>query len=113
MQWFDLQFLPPDSDDLAVLSTRAGFHRLGEPGADLDDTLALIQCLDGVVTTRQTVAHLAGAVGCRGHVLVPKRPEWRYCGDRNRWTWYPSLELLVQHQQGNWQPALSELARRW
>ena len=113
VQWFDLQFLPPDSADLAALSTRASFHRLGEPGADLDDTLALIQCLDGVITTRQTVAHLAGAVGCRGHVLVPKRPEWRYWGDHNRWAWYPSLQLLQQQQRGDWQPALSELARRW
>ena len=113
VQWFDLQFLPPDSADLAALSTRASFHRLGEPGADLDDTLALIQCLDGVITTRQTVAHLAGAVECRGHVLVPKRPEWRYWGDHNRWAWYPSLQLLQQQQRGSWQPALSELARRW
>jgi thioredoxin-like negative regulator of GroEL len=112
-QWVDLQFLPPDSADLAAVSTGVGFHRLGEPGADLDDTLALIQCLDGVITTRQTVAHLAGAVGCRGQVLVPARPEWRYWGDNNRWVWYPSLELLQQHQRGDWQPALGELARRW
>lgn len=113
VQWFDLQFLPPDSVGLAALSTGAGFHRLGEPGADLDDTLALIQCLDGVITTRQTVAHLAGAVGSRGHVLVPKRPEWRYWGDSDRWAWYPSLELLQQQQRGDWQVALSELARHW
>ena len=82
-------------------------------GNSADDTLALMQCLDGVITTRQTVAHLAGAVGCRGQVLVPKRPEWRYWGDHNRWAWYPSLQLLQQHQRGDWQPALSELARRW
>lgn len=113
VRWFDLQFLPPGSEELAAVSAGAGFHRLGEPGADLDDTLALIHCLDGVITTRQTVAHLAGATGRHGQVLVPERPEWRYWGDNNQWAWYPSLELVQQQQRGDWQPALSELARRW
>lgn len=113
VQWFDLQYLPPGSEELAVVSAAAGFHRLGEPGADLDDTLALIHCLDGVITTRQTVAHLAGAAGRHGQVLVPERPEWRYWGYNNQWAWYPSLELVQQQQRGDWQPALSELAGRW
>jgi hypothetical protein len=113
VQWVDLQFLPRDGRRLAEQSRQAGLHRMGDPGLDLDDTLALIECLDGVITTRQTVAHLTGALGKSGQVLVPARPEWRYWGEDNRWAWYPSMKLLHQQLRGDWGPALDEAARHW
>ena len=113
VQWLDLQYLPDGDSHWSLLSRQAGLHRLGQPGHDLEETLALIAALDGVVTTRQTVAHLAGALGRPGQVLVPARPEWRYWGDDNRWAWYPSLELLLQRQRGSWQEALERVAQRW
>ncbi len=111
--WLDLQYLPAGMEALASVSTGAGMHRLGHPGADLDDTLALIQSLDGVLTTRQTVAHLAGAIGKPGEVLVPARPEWRYWGVNNRWAWYPSLTLIQQEERGTWKPSLRQTSHRW
>jgi hypothetical protein len=113
VQWLDLQYLPSGDSHWTQLSRDAGLHRLGEPGHDLDDALALIAALDGVVTTRQTVAHLAGALGQTGQVLVPARPEWRYWGDGNRWAWYPTLELLQQSKRGSWTQMLEQAAQRW
>lgn len=119
VQWLDLQFLPeeqrhrPETVHRAEAVHRAGFHRLGDPGVDLEDSLALIECLDGVVTTRQTVAHLAGALGKPGQVLVPMRPEWRYWGADNSWAWYPSLQLIRQERRGDWQRPLQQAARQW
>lgn len=113
VQWVDLQFLPIDFGGITGRSRQAGLHRMGDPGLDVDDTLALIECLDGVLTTRQTVAHLTGALGKSGHVLVPARPEWRYWGEDNRWAWYPSMELLHQQMRGDWGPALAEAAGYW
>lgn len=113
VQWIDLQYLPRHRQDRATIAERAGIHRLGNPGEDLEDSLALIHCLDGVVTTRQTVAHLAGALGKKGQVLVPARPEWRYWGPGDRWAWYPSLELLHQEIRGQWGRQLNQAAQRW
>jgi tetratricopeptide (TPR) repeat protein len=113
VQWIDLQYLPHHRQDHADIAKRAGLHRLGNPGEDLEDSLALIHCLDGVVTTRQTIAHLAGALGKKGQVLVPARPEWRYWGTGNRWAWYPSMELLHQNVSGQWGPQLNQAAQRW
>lgn len=113
VQWIDLQYLPRHQQDRADIAERTGMHRLGNPGEDLEDSLALIHCLDGVVTTRQTLAHLAGALGKKGQVLVPARPEWRYWGTGNRWAWYPSMELLHQNSRGQWGPQLHQAAQRW
>jgi hypothetical protein len=113
VQWLDLQYLPAGWEPLATISTQAGMHRLGHPGSDLDNTLALIQSLDGVLTTRQTVAHLAGALGKPGQVLVPARPEWRYWGGNNQWAWYPSLTLIQQGERGTWEPALGQASDHW
>ena len=113
VQWIDLQYLPQYHQGLADITQRAEMHRLGNPGEELEETLALIHCLDGVVTTRQTVAHLAGALGKKGQVLVPARPEWRYWGTSNRWAWYPSMELLHQDVRGQWGQQLDQAAQRW
>lgn len=129
IHWIDLQYLGPDPQPAAsegsprashnpapaaeLLAPMAGIHRFGAVGHDLEDTLALMACLDGVVTTRQTVAHLAGALGLGGQVLVPARPEWRYLGDQGRWAWYPSLELLAQRQRGSWSAELETVRQRW
>ncbi len=113
VQWLDLQYLPAGMEALATVSARAGMLRLGHPGNDLDDTVALIQSLDGVLTTRQTVAHLAGAIGQAGQVLIPARQEWRYWGVKNQWAWYPSLSLIQQGERGIWEPALRQASEYW
>ncbi|MFN5696859.1 MAG: hypothetical protein ACK486_07485, partial [Cyanobacteriota bacterium] len=110
--WLDLQYLGPAPGG-AIGDGMPGLWRPGAVGHDLEDTLALMACLHGVVTTRQTVAHLAGALGLAGQVLVPARPEWRYWGGGNRWAWYPSLELVHQQHAGCWRAELEQVRQRW
>lgn len=111
LHWIDLQYLGPAAAPAA--EAIAGLLRCPAVGHDLEDTLALMACLDGVVTTRQTVAHLAGALGLTGQVLVPARPEWRYWGAHNRWAWYPSMQLLHQQHRGSWQQELERVRQHW
>lgn len=113
VHWIDLQYLGSSDDPAASQPQHPQLHRFGAVGHDLEDTLALIACLDGVVSTRQTAAHLAGSLGLTGEVLVPARPEWRYWGDQDRWAWYPSLQLLHQQQRGSWDSELDAVERRW
>jgi thioredoxin-like negative regulator of GroEL len=113
VHWIDLQYLNSDHEHLSDQGRQAGLHRLGEPGVDVDDTLALIECLDSVLTTRQTVAHLTGALGKQGQVLVPARPEWRYWGNNNRWAWYPTMQLIHQEHKGDWRSSLLMASCYW
>ena len=76
---------------------------------DLDEVAALMCELDVIVTVDNTVAHLAGALGMRGMVMLHSSPEWRYLQVGDRMPWYPSLTLLRQKTAGDWTPVLETL----
>jgi tetratricopeptide (TPR) repeat protein len=71
-----------------------------------DDAAALTCALDGVLTVCQTQAHLTGALGRPGCVLVPACPNWRYGTTANHTPWYPSLHLVRQGELDDWSDAL-------
>jgi tetratricopeptide (TPR) repeat protein len=80
---------------------------------DYDDTAALIERLDLVLSVDTSVAHLAGALGRPAHVLLKFEPEWRWSrvpgGDPAATFWYPSLVLQRQPAPGDWAPALAAM----
>ena len=55
------------------------------------DTAAILRCLDAVVTSDTSLAHLAGALGIETWLAVPHVPEWRWLLDREDTPWYPTL----------------------
>lgn len=57
---------------------------LGDPLEDMDDHLALVSCLDRVVTVTQTLAHEAGCLGVPCDVIKPPRGT----GETNAQLWY-------------------------
>ncbi len=72
--------------------------------ADIDGLAALIQACDVVITTSNTTAHLAGALGKRTLLLLPHiQGRWWYWGEANGHNlWYPSIEMFSQKAQGQW-----------
>ena len=79
---------------------------------DLDGLLAAIALCDVVLTIDNVTAHFAGALGKKAIVLVPagKGRYWYWGGERQS-LWYPSLDLVYQHDIGDWGPALAEASR--
>jgi len=69
---------------------------------DLDETAAMVQALDCVVTADNTVAHLAGALGRPTMILLPDPGDWRWMRDRATSPWYPSVKLYRQEGRGDW-----------
>jgi hypothetical protein len=65
--------------------------------ADFYDTACLIQALDQVITVDTSVAHIAGAIGQRGIIIVPAAPEWRWIERDGKSPWYPQMRLMRQH----------------
>jgi tetratricopeptide (TPR) repeat protein len=69
---------------------------------DMQDTGALIQCLDLVISVDTSVAHLAGALGKPVWLLNRYEGEWRWAIDREDTAWYPTMRIFNQHSPDNW-----------
>ena len=90
--------------------TTPGLLALGDEIRDFADTAALCALMDGVITVDTSVAHLAGALGCPTHLLLPHVPDWRWQLDRTDSPWYPSLHLYRQGPDRQWEGPLQRLA---
>jgi hypothetical protein len=62
----------------------------------------LIGQLDLVITPDTLAAHLAGALGTPGWVMLERASDWRWMHARTDCPWYPSLRLFRQPTAGDW-----------
>jgi ADP-heptose:LPS heptosyltransferase len=76
---------------------------------DFVETAALIGCLDLVITVDTSVAHLAGALGCRTWILLPYTPDYRWLLDREDSPWYPTMRLFRQNESREYQSVLDRM----
>ncbi len=73
------------------------------------DTAALISCLDLVITTDTSVAHLSGALGAKTCVLLSHSADWRWMLDRTDSPWYPTMRLFRQANLNAWESCLNQV----
>jgi ADP-heptose:LPS heptosyltransferase len=89
---------------------RAPLLNLGPEIADFGDTMAVLECLDLVVSVDTAVVHLAGAMGKPVWVILPYAPDWRWLLDRDDSPWYPSVRLFRQSADRQWGPVIAKIA---
>jgi hypothetical protein len=70
--------------------------------AGLLSLAAVVSELDLVITVDTVTAHLAGALGVPGWVMLQHASDWRWMVDRDDSPWYPSLRLFRQPRSGDW-----------
>ena len=75
---------------------------------DFNDTAAIIESLDLVITIDTSVAHLAAAMGKPTWILLSYVSDWRWMLDRSDSPWYPTVKLLRQSEEGNWEEVISK-----
>ncbi|HLO61691.1 MAG TPA: tetratricopeptide repeat protein, partial [Azonexus sp.] len=69
---------------------------------NFDDTAALINNLDLVVTVDTSVAHVAGALGKPVWLLLASDADWRWLDGREDSPWYPSMRIFRQRNPQDW-----------
>ncbi|TWU01546.1 tetratricopeptide repeat protein [Neorhodopirellula pilleata] len=73
------------------------------------DTAAVLRGLDALVTTDTAIAHLAGALGVRTHLLLGRVPDWRWLMNGTSTRWYPNTRITRQSEFGQWDEPVSEI----
>ncbi len=86
-----------------------GAISLDETLKDFYDTALAIDNLDLVITIDTSVVHLSGAMGKKTLLLSPFNNDWRWGEDEKRSSWYESVYIFKQDQNGSWEKALKEI----
>ena len=82
------------------LTTLGDDFDTGENGF-IDTAAVMVNC-DLIISCDTSIAHLAGALGCKTWVVLKKIPEWRWMLDRTDTPWYPNMTLYRQQELGDW-----------
>lgn len=71
---------------------------------DIDDLACILDACNVVVTTSNSTAHLAGALGKETLLLLPMGSSrfWYWHDIGNISLWYPSIRIFKQEEQGDW-----------
>ena len=94
----------PESADVPVA-------RWPEALSDMDETAALVNSLDLVITVCSSLVHLGGALGRPVWVLTPKAPPWRYLRSGQTMPWYRSVRLFRQSDASDWTGPIAAVSR--
>ncbi|MBP02456.1 MAG: hypothetical protein CMM25_06580 [Rhodospirillaceae bacterium] len=103
--------------DLALLSEGLQNRIITDPTVDqltdMDKFASQVSTLDMVVTISNTAAHLAGSLGIKTLIMVPKIGRgwlWYWFNNRNDSPWYPKMEIYRQPLTGSWAPTINRIA---
>lgn len=114
VDWFSLQFSLSENDTnlLKMHNVITHFGEEIEEIADFYETAALCRALDAIVTVDTSVAHLAGAIGCRVFLLLSYVPDarWHMHGDYS--DWYPTMTLIRQSDRQCWREVMERAQAR-
>lgn len=70
---------------------------------DFDKTAQLIQNMDIIITSDTSIVHLAGSLGKKTFLLLPKLTDWRWKTKGEKTYWYNSVDIIRQEKQGEWE----------
>jgi hypothetical protein len=101
-------------EDIAAARAACGIAiaRFAEIDADFEETAALVDALDLVISVCTAVIHLGGGLGKRVWILVPAVPDWRYMAQGEAMPWYPAVTLFRQRRAGDWDEPVQAISQR-
>ncbi len=78
---------------------------------DFDDTAAIAQVADLLISVDSSPVHLFGATGGAAWVMLPHLPDWRWLLGRDNTPWYPRHRLFRQPRPGDWPAVVQAMAQ--
>ena len=81
---------------------------------DLNGLSSLIDVCDFVITISNTNAHIAGSLGKKTFLLLPKGKGrlWYWITKKKKSVWYPKIEIVEQEEVGRWQTVIKKLQKK-
>jgi tetratricopeptide (TPR) repeat protein len=108
--WFSFQ-LGPAREQLTSSPWASRITDLAQHLDGFSASAALVQQLDLVVTVDTSMAHLVGAMGKPGMVMLPAVDcDWRWLDEGDATPWYPTLHLFRQAQPRDWSAVATLIA---
>jgi tetratricopeptide (TPR) repeat protein len=87
------------------------FKSYGDHLENFDDTAALCELMDIVISVDTSVAHLSGALAKKTFLLIPYCPDWRWMLERTDTPWYDSMKIYRQEFSNDWTSTFTKLAQ--
>lgn len=111
LQFGDLYLIQKDVtvEDQVILSEHPNIHYCGEAIENFQDSAALVENMDLIITVDTSLAHLSGALNQKTFICLPYSGEWRWLINRNDSPWYPSMTLFRQEKLGDWPSVISQI----
>ena len=97
-----------DTDQIALQGLN-NIHQLGEHIETFEDTAAIIEHMDLIISIDTSLAHLAGALGKKVFILLPWCPDWRWLATGIHSPWYPTATLFRQSSIHGWGSVMDEV----
>ena len=95
--------------DLNTIANHPEIQYLGDLLDNFEDTAAVVESMDLIISIDTSLAHLAGALGKKAFVLLPWAADWRWFLERDDSPWYPETKLFRQQSFGDWSAPLGNL----
>ena len=107
-EFVSLQF-GEEEDRLNEFSWAKEIKRTSSLIKDWMDTAKIVDTLDYVISIDSAIAHLAGAMGKKGFILLPCNPDWRWGRKETQFDWYDSITIVRQENFFEWEEALKQI----
>ncbi len=78
---------------------------------NFSDTAAIIDKMDLIISIDSSVANLAGAMGKKTCLLLPKSADWRWFNDDYKTPWYESVQIFKQSVEGMWDEPVQRIIK--
>ena len=85
------------------------FFDLAKHIKDYSDTAALLKNIDVLITIDSSIAHMAGALGVKTYLMLPKTAEWRWFYDEESTPWYKSVTIFKQKKSADWEDVINRI----
>ena len=96
-----------DEEEVKTLQGKYDIIDIASTFKDFSCTAAAMENLDIVICNDTSVGHLAGAMGKKCYMILPKYYDWRWHMDISKCDWYDSIKLF--RQKTSWEEVIERI----